>query len=228
MQDQPDLEGGNLVMIPSTTDKMHLNFYIKTQILDFTAAILKELENWVAAQKVGPEHNTILATTDADKLSDPTGKGLKKRSTGRWLKCKGDYSLLSGSHKDAIVHYINAIDNLRSVNDYVWLGGALEGYISAYLMENPPQLKPVAKVDPNAPPQQEAPDEVMEKANEAISCYSKRNLPVLAVEASLRLARYYIAIGKRKDVNDLLMNAYELSSELPARTKVRENNIYMY
>jgi hypothetical protein len=47
MQDQPDLEGGNLVMIPSTTDKMHLNFYIKTQILDFTAAILKELENWV-------------------------------------------------------------------------------------------------------------------------------------------------------------------------------------
>jgi hypothetical protein len=47
-----------------------------------------------------------------------------------------------------------------------------------------------------------------------------RNLPVLAVEASLRLARYEIAIGKRKDVNDLLMNAYELASELPARTKV--------
>jgi hypothetical protein len=82
--------------------------------------------------------------------------------------------LLSGSHKDAIVHYVNAIDNLRSVNDYVWLGGALEGYISAYLVENPPQLRPAAKVDPNNPPPPEPQDEAMEKSNEAIASYSKR------------------------------------------------------
>ena len=51
MQDQPDLEGGNLVMIPSTTDKAHLNFYIRTQIFDLTATVLKELENWVITHK---------------------------------------------------------------------------------------------------------------------------------------------------------------------------------
>jgi len=47
MQDQPDLDRGNLVMIPSG-DLRHLNFYIKTQIFDLTAIILKELEGWVS------------------------------------------------------------------------------------------------------------------------------------------------------------------------------------
>ena len=104
MSDQQDLEGGNVVMIPTTSDPQHLGFYIKTQILDLATSISKELEGWVAAQKVGNDlHNTILASTEADKTADPSGKGTKKRAQGRWIKCKADYCLLSGSPKDALI-----------------------------------------------------------------------------------------------------------------------------
>ncbi len=64
-------------------------------------------------------------------------------------------------------------------------------------------------------------EDISERITEAVSCYLKRNIPVLAVEALLKLARYYAVLGKRKEVCDVLMNAYETAMELPVRTKVR-------
>ena len=64
-------------------------------------------------------------------------------------------------------------------------------------------------------------EDIAEKTNEAVSCYLKRNIPALAVEALLKLARYNVALGKKKEASDVLMSAYETGMELPVRTKVQ-------
>lgn len=56
---------------------------------------------------------------------------LKKRRIGRLQKSMGDYSLLAGSAVDAADHYQTAADLARACNDFIWLGGAIEGIAHA-------------------------------------------------------------------------------------------------
>lgn len=42
----------------------------------------------------------------------------------------GDHCMLAGSPKNAAEHYSTAIDLSRAVNDFIWLGAAIEGQIS--------------------------------------------------------------------------------------------------
>ncbi|XP_016401360.1 trafficking protein particle complex subunit 9-like [Sinocyclocheilus rhinocerous] len=55
----------------------------------------------------------------------------KKRCQGRMRKHVGDLCLQAGMLQDALVHYHMAVELLRSVNDFLWLGAALEGLCSA-------------------------------------------------------------------------------------------------
>eukprot|EP00951_Prasinocladus_malaysianus_P031373 scaffold300249_cov51-Prasinocladus_malaysianus.AAC.1 len=55
----------------------------------------------------------------------------RKRRHGRLRKAMGDHCLLAGSPQNAADHYMTAIDLSRAVNDFVWLGSALEGHICA-------------------------------------------------------------------------------------------------
>lgn len=55
----------------------------------------------------------------------------KKKRLGRLRKAMGDHCLLAGSPKNAAEHYMTAMDLLRVVNDFVWLGAAQEGYACA-------------------------------------------------------------------------------------------------
>ncbi|XP_026288363.2 protein brunelleschi isoform X1 [Frankliniella occidentalis] len=55
----------------------------------------------------------------------------KKKCMGRMIKHLGDLSLQAGVPHEALQHYISALDTLRSVNDWLWLGGAAEGLCSA-------------------------------------------------------------------------------------------------
>jgi len=43
----------------------------------------------------------------------------------------GDYSLLAGSAVDAADHYQTGADLARACNDFIWLGGAIEGIAHA-------------------------------------------------------------------------------------------------
>eukprot|EP00873_Tetraselmis_striata_P037279 jgi/Tetstr1/457543/TSEL_004227.t1 len=58
----------------------------------------------------------------------------RKRRHGRLRKAMGDHCMLAGSPKNAAEHYSTAIDLSRAVNDFIWLGAAIEGQISCKVM----------------------------------------------------------------------------------------------
>ncbi|TRY85941.1 hypothetical protein DNTS_032707 [Danionella cerebrum] len=62
----------------------------------------------------------------------------KKRCQGRMRKHVGDLCLQAGMLQDALVHYHMAVELLRSVNDFLWLGAALEGLCSASVIYHYP------------------------------------------------------------------------------------------
>ncbi|XP_035377781.1 trafficking protein particle complex subunit 9 isoform X1 [Electrophorus electricus] len=62
---------------------------------------------------------------------DTDSRHYKKRCQGRTRKHVGDLCLQAGMLQDALVHYHMAVELLRSVNDFLWLGAALEGLCSA-------------------------------------------------------------------------------------------------
>eukprot|EP01114_Cavostelium_apophysatum_P012728 TRINITY_DN2914_c0_g1_i2.p1 TRINITY_DN2914_c0_g1~~TRINITY_DN2914_c0_g1_i2.p1 ORF type:complete len:1117 (-),score=390.23 TRINITY_DN2914_c0_g1_i2:29-3379(-) len=215
MPDQPDLSGGeSLVMIPNG-DMNRLSFYIRTQIFDMTATLLKTLEDWLSGKREPKEEaaafiSTLLDSqeTDAEGISK-----LKKRKQGRLNKVKGDWCLLAGSPADAVLFYNAAIEQTRSYNDRIWLGGALEGYIASILQENNEQPFPVA--NPDAPN-----DEVIQKATEAIQNYTKKKFAPLIAECSFKLARYHIQANRKKEATVLLMDLYDLANDLPLGSKI--------
>lgn len=53
----------------------------------------------------------------------------KKRCQGRMRKHVGDLCLQAGMLQDALVHYHMAVELLRGVNDFLWLGGKSENSI---------------------------------------------------------------------------------------------------
>lgn len=63
----------------------------------------------------------------------------KRRLQGRHRKFIGDLCLLTGKSKEALLNYHSAVDSLRAVGDYLWLGIALEGICvtSGIQMTNP-------------------------------------------------------------------------------------------
>ncbi|KAM4705735.1 trafficking protein particle complex subunit 9 [Rhinophrynus dorsalis] len=69
---------------------------------------------------------------------DPDSRHYKKRCQGRMRKHVGDLSLQAGMLQDSLVHYHMAVELLRAVNDFVWLGAALEGLCSASVIHHYP------------------------------------------------------------------------------------------
>lgn len=52
----------------------------------------------------------------------------------------GDLSLQAGVLSDALSYYSSAADILRTVNDWLWLGGAFEGQCAASVVALFPDL----------------------------------------------------------------------------------------
>nr|CAD7197339.1 unnamed protein product [Timema douglasi] len=55
----------------------------------------------------------------------------RKRCIGRMTKHLGDLSLQAGLPTEALSHYSSAVDILKAVNDWLWLGSAYEGLCAA-------------------------------------------------------------------------------------------------
>lgn len=53
----------------------------------------------------------------------------KKRCQGRMRKHVGDLCLQAGMLQDALVHYHMAVELLRALNDFLWLGGEALGLL---------------------------------------------------------------------------------------------------
>ncbi|XP_073992373.1 trafficking protein particle complex subunit brun isoform X2 [Rhodnius prolixus] len=62
---------------------------------------------------------------------DMESRSIRKRSFGRMTKHLGDLCLQAGLYGEAISHYNAAADNLRAVNDWLWIASACEGLSAA-------------------------------------------------------------------------------------------------
>ncbi|NP_001361613.1 trafficking protein particle complex subunit 9 isoform f [Homo sapiens] len=69
---------------------------------------------------------------------DTDSRHYKKRCQGRMRKHVGDLCLQAGMLQDSLVHYHMSVELLRSVNDFLWLGAALEGLCSASVIYHYP------------------------------------------------------------------------------------------
>ncbi|XP_045717266.1 trafficking protein particle complex subunit 9 isoform X2 [Phyllostomus hastatus] len=69
---------------------------------------------------------------------DTDSRHYKKRCQGRMRKHVGDLCLQAGMLQDSLVHYHMSVELLRSVNDFLWLGAALEGLCSASVIHHYP------------------------------------------------------------------------------------------
>eukprot|EP01117_Protostelium_nocturnum_P009475 TRINITY_DN3378_c0_g3_i2.p1 TRINITY_DN3378_c0_g3~~TRINITY_DN3378_c0_g3_i2.p1 ORF type:complete len:1080 (+),score=351.46 TRINITY_DN3378_c0_g3_i2:157-3396(+) len=199
MQEQPDLSGGTkLIMIPDG-NLVRLGSYVETHVHDLIMTTLTEIDNWMVRS---PQEGAAFISTLFDgTVSDIESiNKLKKRKVGRISKCKGDWSLIAGSPKDAIVHYNAAIEQTKVNNDWIWLGSAIEGLVAATLESSPGDVNI---------------DDLAKKMNEAISYYKRRERFNLQLEATFRLVSLYISAGRKKEANDLLTDAYEATLESP-------------
>lgn len=56
---------------------------------------------------------------------DMESRSNRKRCIGRMTKHLGDLCLQAGLPADALTHYHTAVDILRGINDWLWIGGMI-------------------------------------------------------------------------------------------------------
>uniref|UniRef100_A0A8D0V8X6 Trafficking protein particle complex subunit 9 n=1 Tax=Sus scrofa TaxID=9823 RepID=A0A8D0V8X6_PIG len=150
---------------------------------------------------------------------DTDSRHYKKRCQGRMRKHVGDLCLQAGMLQDSLVHYHMAVEFLRSVNDFLWLGGLSPGggagrpdhfssssRSAGALSTN--GINPDTSTEIGRAKNCLSPEDIIEKYKEAISCYGKyKNAGVIELEACVKAVRV-LAIQKRSmEASEFLQNA---------------------
>ncbi|CAG5123434.1 unnamed protein product, partial [Candidula unifasciata] len=74
---------------------------------------------------------------------DTDTKSFRKKCMGRLRKHLGDLCMQAAMPGEAVLHYNTALDLLRSVNDFLWMGGCLEGLSCAAIVLAYPKTSPL-------------------------------------------------------------------------------------
>mmetsp|Transcript_8846 Transcript_8846/g.27406 ORF Transcript_8846/g.27406 Transcript_8846/m.27406 type:complete len:1069 (+) Transcript_8846:178-3384(+) len=208
LPDQQDLDRStttHVIMIPNAREEL-LRMYLSEWMLDFALTIMQ----WMESALLEENSQTAYISTPLDpcKSADEISR-LKKRKAGRLLKVKGDLCLQSCSPRDAIYYYTKATEACKSGNDSEWLAGCLEGLNAAQwvLVESTPTPEDV--------------NEIVERQLEAVSLYRKRKVLALELEASVKLARFYISIDEKTKASEVLMNTIDMGSALSMQLKIQ-------
>jgi hypothetical protein len=88
---------------------------------------------------------------------DLESRSNRKRCLGRMTKHLGDLSLQAGLATEALSYYSSAVDILKAVNDWLWLGGAYEGLCAASVVLLYPNLSKSFPLQRNASLQEGSP-----------------------------------------------------------------------
>ncbi|KDR24045.1 NIK- and IKBKB-binding protein-like protein [Zootermopsis nevadensis] len=88
---------------------------------------------------------------------DLESRSNRKRCVGRMTKHLGDLSLQAGLATEALSYYSSAIDILKAVGDWLWLGGAYEGLCAASVVLLYPNLSRSFPLQRNASLQEGSP-----------------------------------------------------------------------
>ncbi|KAM4864994.1 trafficking protein particle complex subunit 9 [Thomomys bottae] len=142
------LRGGDVAEQPPRPDVAFYPSY------DDCASVEKRIEDFIESLFIVLESKRLDRATDksGDKIPllcvpfekkdfvglDTDSRHYKKRCQGRMRKHVGDLCLQAGMLQDSLVHYHMAVELLRSVNDFLWLGAALEGLCSASVIYHYP------------------------------------------------------------------------------------------
>ena len=93
-----------------------------------------EICNFIAETKKDDESNrTIVFNRMEDKLD---AKSIKKKKKYRCLKICADYHLMLHLFKEAFHYYCEAEEQLRKLDDYLWVLGAIQGKLSCAVMHS--------------------------------------------------------------------------------------------
>lgn len=152
-----------------------------------------------------------LRETSTDiRLPEDDESKLRKRREGRVEKLCGDLCALAGVHSDAEFHYKKAYELQKYNNDYAWMGGTMECQAALELISE------MAKSG-----SQVYSDWVVGKMKEALYFYSKGKELLLYAEAGLRMCRYMLDSGRRREGLETLMKNMEwVQTELAASDKI--------
>eukprot|EP00002_Diphylleia_rotans_P018044 TRINITY_DN3493_c0_g1_i6.p1 TRINITY_DN3493_c0_g1~~TRINITY_DN3493_c0_g1_i6.p1 ORF type:complete len:546 (-),score=98.21 TRINITY_DN3493_c0_g1_i6:2168-3805(-) len=196
----------HIIMIPAQSDEK-LSFYFSTILQDFASLLLQKL-NKMLSQVQQPEHTMSLLALLDQSLGGEDGMRSRRRKAARTRKYQGDICLLAGSPFDALSHYREGLEISRAASDFSWCGVHLQGCASAKLV-----LMQQAEQDMIKPsPEDHA--EIIDKYVEAIGHHRKAKSFSMAVESSLQLARYFLSLGLKSKVCDVLSSIGEYSSSL--------------
>uniref|UniRef100_A0A673AM61 Trafficking protein particle complex 9 n=1 Tax=Sphaeramia orbicularis TaxID=375764 RepID=A0A673AM61_9TELE len=157
---------------------------------------------------------------------DTDSRHYKKRCQGRMRKHVGDLCLQAGMLQDALVHYHMAVELLRGVNDFLWLGGAQEVLIDpGALTAN--GISADTSTEIGRAKNCLSPEDIIEKYKEAISYYGKyKNAGVIELEACVKAVRV-LAIQKRaREASEFLQNAVYINlGQLSEEEKIQRYSI---
>ena len=153
-----------------------------------------------------------LRETSADiRLPEDDESKLRKRRDGRVEKLCGDLCAIAGIRSDAEFHYKKAYEQQKYNNDYAWMGGTMECLAAMEL------LSEMAKTGGL----QVYSDWVVGKMKEALYFYSKGKELLLYAEAALRMCRYMLDSGRRREGLEALMKNVEwVQTELAPSDKI--------
>ncbi|KAK6627902.1 hypothetical protein RUM44_010384 [Polyplax serrata] len=181
---------------------------------------------------------------------DLESKTNKKRCVGRMTKHLGDLSLQVGLLPEALGFYHSAVDILRAVNDWLWLGGALEGLCSASALVLYPHLHRTYSLHRNSSLQDGSPtkspktslsngiagtnevvntitnnlppSDIPKYYREAILHYSKyQNAGIIETESCFKAARISIEQGMTLHTAMVLQNVVFINLQLSEQEKIQ-------
>lgn len=108
---------------------------LESQIIEFINSLFWVLESKRLERSREKLERVSLLLAPFEKKDfvglDMESRNNKKRCMGRMTKHLGDLCLQAGLLADSLTFYHNAAEILKSVNDWLWLGGAYEGLCSA-------------------------------------------------------------------------------------------------
>lgn len=120
---------------------------LEQDLMEFGSSLFWVLESKRLDRSYEKQDKVLLLTAPFEKKDfvglDTDSRIYKKRCIGRMKKHIGDLSLQAGLPVEALSHYSSAVDNLKSINDWLWLASAYEGQCAAsIILQYPPQFSP--------------------------------------------------------------------------------------
>lgn len=169
----------------------------------------------------------------------------KKRCTGRMTKHLGDLCLQAGLIGDSLQYYTNAVEILKGINDWLWLGAAYEGLSAASALVLYPNLQRNCGFHrigslPEGSPKRPAPEptnnstikkslpnqlngeDISKRYREAIIHYSKyQNAGIVETEASFKAARIAVEQSHPLQAASFLQNVVYINLALSEQEKIQ-------